>query len=376
MRLVFKAIQKSGPLSKRDLQRLTGLSWSAVSSIVGLLIESGYVISFGKQTTTVGRKPDTLDIQTHNWFAIGVELNCIGLNVVVTDLKGTPVIILTRIFTKNDAQYVWDTLFSLLDNLFRVRLAGKTIIGIGFAVQGVVDSLQGRSLLVTRIHGWRDIPLRDIIQERYACPTVVMHDTDCLMKAECTVGSPTMSNADNALLVHMDYTVGLGMSVMINRHIYLGYTGKSGEIGRMLVNVAAPGDPVFLEDYLSEESLARDFQKKVPEATEVTCDKLAQAARGGNVEAREVFISMGEHLGRALVNCANVFNPELIMLNGTLAQYNDLFLPRTREILEKYVYEKDTRLEVSKLDRNGAAHGAALVMIDEHSNSLILDAQL
>ena len=60
MRTLLSAIKQNGPISKRDLQKITGLSWGAVSSLTSALYDNGYVIYPGKQVTNVGRKPRNL----------------------------------------------------------------------------------------------------------------------------------------------------------------------------------------------------------------------------------------------------------------------------------------------------------------------------
>ena len=102
IRTLLASVKQSGPISKRDLQKLTGLSWGAVSSLTGLLHEHGYVVYTGKQVTNVGRKPTELDINANDHYIVGVDLNLSGICGVVTDMKGRIVREWLRLFARSD----------------------------------------------------------------------------------------------------------------------------------------------------------------------------------------------------------------------------------------------------------------------------------
>ena len=73
--VLLSEIKNNDPLSKRDLQDRTGLSWGAISSITAMLCDKGFIVPTGKQRTNVGRKPFQLDINPNDYFIIGVDLN-------------------------------------------------------------------------------------------------------------------------------------------------------------------------------------------------------------------------------------------------------------------------------------------------------------
>ena len=102
IRTLLAAIKANGPVAKRELQKLTGLSWGAVSSLTGLLCEHGYIVSAGKQVTSVGRKPSELDINGDDHYIVGVDLNLSGLCGVITDMKGRIIREWLRLFARNE----------------------------------------------------------------------------------------------------------------------------------------------------------------------------------------------------------------------------------------------------------------------------------
>ena len=114
---VLCEIREKGPISKRELQAITGFSWGNISSVTNLLIEEGYIEALGKQETSVGRKPEEVDINTKDNYIIGIDFNSQGTLVAVCDLKG-------RIVKKYDSQTpntdkdtALDTLYSLIEKV-------------------------------------------------------------------------------------------------------------------------------------------------------------------------------------------------------------------------------------------------------------------
>ena len=86
--LLFQRIKESSPVSKQQLRTDTGLSWAVVSDSVNKLVDTGYVVPYGKQQSQgAGRKADEYDINSQKNYFIGIDLNDMGVLCVVTDMK-------------------------------------------------------------------------------------------------------------------------------------------------------------------------------------------------------------------------------------------------------------------------------------------------
>lgn len=377
IRTLLAAIKANGPVAKRELQKLTGLSWGAVSSLTGLLCEHGYIVSAGKQVTSVGRKPSELDINGDDHYIVGVDLNLSGLCGVITDMKGRIIREWLRLFARNEYDCILDTLLALLDEIF-AAFSHKLILGIGLAVQGFVDMENGVSVYLPHVQGWKDVPLRRMMEERYGCSTLVLHDPNCIMVAEKAFGDSFMGIAENAVLVRIDN--GIGMAQMVNGQLYLGANGRAGELEHVVVNTNGPvcacGNRGCLNAYATGGGLVRQFDEKVRQGCPTIADTrqvreqgykiLAAAAQNGDVLCRELFEQMGVYLGQALSTVYNLLNPDLIVLYGDLTAYRELFAEAVQRQLEAHVYKGiPAKLQFSALGRNAAAQGAALVVSDQ-----------
>lgn len=363
MLMLLRAIRENGPIHKRQLQVLTGLSWGTVSIMTSELIESGYVRVLGKQSTDAGRRPDMLDINDQDYLSIGIDFHDTGIIGVTADMKGRILRGVNAQFQEMDRSSALQTLFTVLDQLLAF-CEGRRVLGIAFAMQGIVDVNLGISVKISRIEDWTDVPLKALVEERYQLPVWVIHDPDCLMKTEQVIGITGMNRAQNALLLRME-KYGIGMSVLIAGRQYIGTKGKAGEIGKTYVVHPGTGETILLEHCVCEMSVIKNYDM----ISGSRCDsvkKLAKMARQGDKRAANAFEWMGGCLGMALVNAINLFNPELITLDGHMSSYADLFGPRMEEVIHRDAYDDSVKIKVANLDSNASALGAALIVVDRY----------
>ncbi len=371
---ILKAIKENGPIAKRDLQRMTGLSWGAVSSISGVLSTCGYVTTIGKQFTTFGRKPEELDINDADHYILGVDLNLSsGICGVVTDVKGRIIREYKKVNVPQRYEEALQAFYRVLDGM-TADYAGKSILGIGIAQQGFVDAKRGVSVYFPHVEGWADVPLQEMVEQRYGCYTQLMHDPNCVLIAEKHTGDSFMSIAENAALIRIDG--GIGMSLMLNGEIYEGSGGQAGEFGHVTMDPEGPlcacGKRGCLGAYASIDGIVRRFAERAEagEPTAVPADSrdiqlLADAARSGDALCRDLFRRMGENLGLALSNLFNTFSPEIVVLYGLATAYKDLFFDALTSSLHAHIYATiPAKVQVSALGTNAPALGAALTVSD------------
>ncbi len=77
---------------------------------------------------------------------------------------------------------------------------------------------------------------------------------------------------------------------------------------------------------------------------------------------------MGEKLGRGIATVINMFNPELIILGGSLSLTGDTILLPIKSAINKYslsIVNNDTQLKLSKLGERAGVMGACLLVRDK-----------
>ena len=338
IQIILQTIKDYGPISKRELQERTGLSWGHISQVTKRFLEEERIVVCEKEMTA-GRAREVLDINQMDNYFIGADLNSQRVRVVLIDMKGRVVDEARKGWEEFEYESVLKTIFCALDDII-FQYKDKKIHGIGFAVQGVVDVSKGISIRIDKIKNWKNVRLKEMVEERYHIKTVIAHDPDCLMKCECHLGVLKKSQVADAVLIHYHYGVGVGMSIMINGQIYIGHQGMAGEIGYTIMNTKKDGVPEMLAHYVDKH----DTEVDVP-----------------------IFI---DYLGRSVAMVNNLFNPQIVVLCITEDYYREEIICSVETYLRNYSYNSQVPLEVSRLNKNAKALGAALIVVDEEIDSI------
>lgn len=191
---------------------------------------------------------------------------------------------------------------------------------------------------------------------------------------EFTLG--TVKNEKNVLFINMDH--GLGMGIMINGHIYYGKSGFAGEFGHIPVYkneiICHCGKKGCLETEASGWALVRKFREKLIDGSssvididqdKIRLEDIVNAAKKDDTLAIELIAEIGEHLGRGIALLINLFNPELIIIGGKLAETGEYLKLPLKIALNKYslsILNTDTQLKISSLGDKAGVLGACLIV--------------
>lgn len=338
IQIILQTIKDYGPISKRELQECTGLSWGHVSQVTKRFLEEKYIVVCDKEMTA-GRAREVLDVNhTDNYF-IGADLNSQRVRIVLIDMKGRVVDEMRKGWEEYEYENVLKTIFCALDEIIS-KFKEKKIYGIGFAVQGVVDVSKGISVRIDKIKNWKNVHLKKLVEDRYHIKTIIAHDPDCLMKCECHLGVLKKSQVNDAVLIHYHYGVGVGMSMMINGQIYIGDQGMAGEIGYTIMNAPKDGSLEMLAHYADKSDAEKDISSFI------------------------------DYFGRSVAIVNSLFNPGIVVLCIIEDFYREEIIRSVENYLRKYSCNNQVRLEVSRLNKNAKALGAALIVIDEKIDSI------
>ncbi len=349
---VLSEIKQNGPVSKRELQKITGFSWGNISSITTLLLNEKYIMSSGKQETYVGRKPEKLDININDNYIIGIDFNSQGVLAVLCDLKGRKIEKYGTRFKEKNKDYALRALNALVEKVIKEN-PFKNIAYIAVAMQGKVDTENGISVRISAIKGWKNVPVCEILKTRFGIDTVMLHDPDCLLYTEKYFGRLRGSAIENAVLLRIDHDIGI--SAMLNYKIYMGVKGKTCEIGTIFVPIKDTDKWDRLQNIIREDAIVKEYGD-----LNKSCDDIAVLARNGDEKAAEIFKKIGYSLGFAVNNVASLLNPEAVILFGDFTKHSDLFLREAERVLQTAASEILFDVVLSELNNDSAAVGVAL----------------
>jgi glucokinase-like ROK family protein len=378
--LVLDLIRRQGPISRADVKRITGLNFTTVTNAVNDLVEEGLVQEVGLGSSSGGRKPVLLTLNPTARYVIGCELQSTLLIVGIFDLTGKLIIQTEepKEPSTSPADVVAATCRAIDALLAKAGIAREKVEGLGVAAPGPLNSRTGVLLTPPNMIGWRDVPLRDMLEKATGLPVIIEKDGNAAALGEVWFGAG--QGVRDLIFIIVD--AGIGGGIITGGHLYRGRHGGAGEIGHTTIDVDGPrcscGNYGCLEAIASGFALSRRAGEEIRRGVDsslaqhgagdhiIDVNQLLQAATEGDKLASDLLDVSGRALGIAVANIVNMYNPELIVLGGRLAQHSDAVVERALELGRNRAFSvlsQDVRIVTSALGDQFLLAGAAALVL-------------
>jgi glucokinase len=192
--------------------------------------------------------------------------------------------------------------------------------GIGIGVPSIVDVRRGIVYDTVNIPSWKEVHLKDILEEKYGIPVWVNNDANCFALGEQRYGA----GAGCSNLAGVTIGTGLGTGLILDGKLFNGTHCGAGEIGNIMYKDAT------IETYASGQYFMKECGR--------SGESLLQLALDGDEGAKEFFHVYGYHLGQALLMIIYAYDPEMIVLGGSVIQSYSFFERDMRESLSVCVF--------------------------------------
>lgn len=264
---------------------------------------------------------------------------------------------------------------TVLKALDEAKVSASRLGGIGIAVPGPVDHAAG-VVLETPNLGWRDVPIRDILQDEFHCPVVVCNDVDAGVYGEYRFGAAR----DAQCVVGLFPGTGIGGGCVMNGDILRSSRLSCFEVGHIRMLPDGPrssaGAHGSLESVASRLAIAAAaaqavFRGEAPHLQEIAGTDLAKIRSGALAEAiekgdrviDEIVREAARNLGIAAGWLVNLLCPDVILLGGGLVEaLPGLYAEEVRAGADTQVmdcYRKAFKVIVTSLGDFAAVQGAA-----------------
>lgn len=378
--LVLDLIRRQGPISRADVKRITGLNFTTVTHAVTDLVEEGLVQEVGLGNSSGGRKPMMLTLNPTARYVIGCELQSTQLIIGLFDLVGNAVSIVEepKAPQTTPTEVVERITHGISQVLATSGVDRSRVVGLGVAAPGPLNSKTGVLLTPPNLVGWRDVPLKDMLEAATGLPVLVEKDGNAAALGEVWFGAG--QNVRDLILIIVDQ--GIGAGIISGGNLYRGSRSGAGEIGHTTIDVDGPrcscGNYGCLEAIASGFALGRKAGEAIRRGFHTTLAangdseesigvaELLAAARAGDKLAEDLLDECGRTLGIAVANVVNMYSPELIVLAGRLAQESTLVLHRVQELGKERAFSvlaKDVRIVPSALGSQFLVAGAAALIL-------------
>jgi predicted NBD/HSP70 family sugar kinase len=329
-RLVLQTIYDSGEISRADLARRTHLTRTTVSEVVGVLIEQGLVEEVGHAPAGVGRTPTLLSVGADSRQIIAVNITASELQGAVVNLRGDIRRRASLPLADVDGDMVLAQLQPFIDGL--IGAASGPLLGIGISAPGVIDTMNGIARQSVNL-GWRDVPLRSILQARFALPVYVANDGHTVALAEYMFEQH--QHADN--LVAIKVGQGIGAGIVLHGQPFSGDEYGAGEIGHVVVEenglpckcgnagcletVASVGSIVYRARLLAQHDSSSLLHHFAAEDGAIGFDTVLQAFQAGDPGVQQIIAAIGRYLGIGVASLVAVLGVRRVVITGRIAPF-------------------------------------------------------
>ena len=356
-----------GNFSLADLSKDISTSIPTTTRLIEELIEEGFIQDMGKLDTNGGRRPSIFGLNPSAGYFVGTEVNRSSKGQVVSFTSNIP-------YTVTSSEASFRELCNIIkEYISKVGISLDKILAYGVNLSGRVNNETGYCF--TYFIG-EDRPIASLMEEVLGAQVYVENDSRAMTYGEYICG--VAQNEKDMLFLNV--TWGLGMGMVINGKLSYGKSGFSGEIGHfpLLDNnqICRCGKTGCLETGASgsaahrillaklEEGRSSVLSEKHHRGEEITLDDIISAVKEEDVLAIEVIEQIGSTLGRAIAGIINLFNPELVVIGGKMAEVEDYLMLPLKSAVQKHslnMINKDTKIKLAKLGEKGGTVGVCML---------------
>ena len=366
----------NGSSTITDLSKELDLSIPTVTKFISEMYEDGYINDYGKLETSGGRHPNLYGLNPESGYFIGVDIKKFAINIGIINFKGDMMELKMNIPYKfENTPEAMEELCRLISSFIKkTKLDTEKILNISINISGRVNPESGYSFSQ---FNFSEQPLAEVLTEKIGYPVCIDNDTRAMTYGEYLQGC--VKGEKNVIFVNVSW--GLGIGIIIDGKVYTGKSGFSGEFGHVNVfdneilchcgkkgclETEASGSAlhrILLERIKNGESSILSNRIKIKEAP-LTLDEIIAAVNKEDLLCIEIVEEIGQKLGKQIAGLINIFNPEMVIIGGTLSLTEDYIIQPIKTAVRKYslnLVNKDSVIMTSKLKDKAGIVGACML---------------
>ncbi|MDA3817906.1 MAG: ROK family protein [Prolixibacteraceae bacterium] len=271
---------------------------------------------------------------------ISVDLGGTNIRIGTTANGKVDNITSLKLVDKNDLQKTLLQIAKLIES----KTSAQTT-GIAIGVPSVVDTRRGIVYDVTNIPSWKEVHLKSYLENKLKLPVLVNNDVNCFVLGEHRYGAAKGHGSAVGLAIG----TGLGAGIIINNKLYEGSNAGAGEIGML------PYLEHDLEYYCSGNFFTQFYN--------INGEVLFEKVKNNNKEAISVYHIFGKHVARAIKYTLLTFDPEVIVLGGSVSKAFPFFETGMKDELTDFPFPNSVKNLQIKTAQNPNSHllGASLL---------------
>ena len=370
---IIKLFLQKDIITQAEISKKLGISKVTTLAIINELRKKNFIkeIGSGPSTSAGGRKPKLLQLNEKAGYILSIDIDIYSIRIALLSIYGN-IIFFKEYNLKINAnpELFFENLHQKIKSFlteFKINL--QNIFGAGVAFPGVVDRETGICLYSAKFN-FSNINIAQILKNKLNIPVFMENDVHLHALAEMQFGA----GKGYKNIIYFRISGGLSSALIINADLYQGTSFRSGEIGHNTIKengiLCSCGKRGCLQMYVSEQGLSEIIKIKFKEETDFSqiSDLISWLFKkaANDKKAKNIIEVAAKTLGIGMANSANTFDPELVLVGGTVInKSNDFFLKTIKESFYKNIFDAKSRniiFKKSTLGENAGLIGASMLV--------------
>ncbi len=253
------------------------------------------------------------------------------------------------------------------------------VLGVGIGLPGIMDTRTGVCHWSPNFPAWKDVPIAATVGDQLGLPCFILNDAKCAALGELLFGAG--KGVRNLVMITLG--TGIGGAFIVDGRLLIGPNGSIGEVGHHTIaptggRKCGCGNYGCWEAMCARDAIVELAERKLQAGrdsllrtvawrTQLDPGRISEAARAGDLVAREVLDEIGCLIGIGVANLINMLNPERFLIGGGIAAAGDLLLLPIRRTVESRavpLQRATAEIVLARLGDDAGVQGAAALVLD------------
>lgn len=372
---VLNHVRLGQTTTRQDLERVSEYGRAIIADRLAILTELGLVNESETGVATGGRAPRRVQFTKDRARLVVVTLDQSAIGVGLADLSGKLLTEHHEAANITDQTKTVARIYALINWLMTRQSETPDLWGISISVPGPVLTDPNAAFLLETpnfLPSWDKSGLVEALMQRFDAPVWMNSNVDAMTMGELHGG--TGIDQQTMLFIKVGQRIGAGL--VSNGQPYRGAVRATGLIGQLPVT---SGDTTGTLDAMAGANMIKARGTEAAQSgesayladllvrgTDITAIEVCQAAQMGDAVSTEIIVQSGRLIGGVVATLANMLNPQLIVIAGSIAQTNDILLASVREAVygaSHPLVTRDLRILRSQMGNSAALLGAAGIAV-------------
>ena len=328
---IISLLARGDSMTRSQIAQEAGLTAAAISRITRrmldarILLESEPIPSQGR----VGRRETFLSINPDGAYVLGVSITANRRSITLANARGEPLETLDcdDLSIEDPERFLGELALRAKSMIYDCDFSRSRLLGTGVsaALSTGTDNSTAKDLVTSNPLGWRNVPIKRILENRLDLPVKVEHRSSAILRAELKSIPPEL----DVYLVNV--ALGIGASARLDGQFRASGDRGFGSLSHFSVHGSETpcycGKKGCLEAVSGGFSVLRELGRvDCPPAVQARrLNETVAAANSGNQDYKDAFNRAGRRLGIGIDAVHALMKPDKFILSGEVGRQRDFF---------------------------------------------------